>query len=192
MASAEKVTVMILEVDLKCSSCYKKVRKLLCKFPEIRDQMFDVDKNKVRITVVCCDPEKLRDKLCCKGGRAIQSIEIVEKPKQLPSKPPDENTPKELENSMPKDPKTPRPSPHSPKKKPMGEYPFCPPVSTCCQECYQGLDGGPCHYGYGRPVPPPPGPCYDGYYHYGGNRPCYVSRCDYYFSEDNPQGCSIM
>ncbi|GJV38098.1 pollen-specific leucine-rich repeat extensin-like protein 1 [Tanacetum coccineum] len=80
----EKVTVMILYVDLKCPCCYKKVRKLLCKFPQIRDQVFDEDNNKVIITVVCCDPERFRDKLCCKGGRAIQSIEIVEKkpPKQ--------------------------------------------------------------------------------------------------------------
>ncbi|GKD24586.1 pyricularia oryzae resistance 21-like protein [Tanacetum coccineum] len=181
----EKITGMILYVDLKCRCCYKKVRKLVCKCPQIRDQVFDVDKNEVTITVVCCDPEKLRDKLCCKGGGAIQSIEIVEnKPPPAPDPPP---------------PK-PKPKPsvvievHKPhiEIKPSGEHESPLPVSACCQECYEGRHGGPCHYvyGYGRPVPPPP--CYYYYgYVYPSNRPCYVSRCDY-FSEDNPQGCSIM
>ncbi|KAD0631042.1 hypothetical protein E3N88_37268 [Mikania micrantha] len=52
----------------------------------IRDQVFDEEKNKVMITVVCCDPEKMRDKLCCKGGKAIQSIEIPQ-PKPPPPMP---------------------------------------------------------------------------------------------------------
>ncbi|CAI9292456.1 unnamed protein product [Lactuca saligna] len=246
--ASEKVTVMILNVDLKCPCCYKKVKKVLCKFPQIRDQVFDEDKNKVRITVVCCNPEKIRDKLCCKGGKAIQSIEIVEnkpKPPEKPKpvekpKPPEPEKPKVIEKKpepkpppvvvpvpveKPKvdppkpDPPKPDPPKEDPPKKPdpaptpkppvvvpqpepvkmpepMHGYPqpFCPPqfpVSVCCQECYEGRGGGPCHYGYGRPVPPPPGPCYDGYgYQYGGNRPCYA-RCDY-FSEENPQGCSVM
>nr|GEW85887.1 protein pyricularia oryzae resistance 21-like [Tanacetum cinerariifolium] len=119
----EKVTVMILYVDLKCPCCYKKVKKLLCKFPQIRDQVFDVDNNKVTIAVVCCDPEKLRDKLCCK-----------ESPKEKPPK-------------LKKKPKS--PPPESKKTEPD------PPVSACCQECYEGRNGGPCHHGYGRPVSPP-------------------------------------
>ncbi|CAH1448199.1 unnamed protein product [Lactuca virosa] len=240
--ASEKVTVMILSVDLKCPCCYKKVKKVLCKFPQIRDQVFDEDKNKVMITVVCCNPEKIRDKLCCKGGKAIQSIEIVEnkpKPPEKPKpvdkpKPPEPEKQKVIEKKpepkptpvvvpvpapapvektkvdppKPDPPKKPDPAP-TPKPpvvipqpepvkmpEPMHGYPqpFCPPqfpVSVCCQECYEGRGGGPCHYGYGRPVPPPPGPCYDGYgYQYGGNRPCYA-RCDY-FSEENPQGCSVM
>ncbi|KAL4562955.1 hypothetical protein LXL04_026986 [Taraxacum kok-saghyz] len=230
--ASEKVTIMILNVDLKCPCCYKKVRKLLCKFPQIRDQVFEVDKNRVVIKVVCCDPERIRDKLCCKGGKAIQSIEIVEnKPKPPPEKPaPVVEKPKVIENKpkpvvpvpvlvekpkvdppKPDPPKPDPPKPDPPKSEPapappppvvlpqpepIHGYPppFFPPqfpVSACCQECYEGRDGGPCHYGYGRPVPPLPGPCYEGYgYQYGGNRPCYV-RCDY-FSEENPQGCSIM
>ncbi|KVG33796.1 hypothetical protein Ccrd_026488 [Cynara cardunculus var. scolymus] len=307
----DKVTVMILNVDLKCSCCYKKVKKLLCKFPrqfpslslsllfpfgflsksiihdhsffhlppaflaEIRDQVFDQDKNEVRITVVCCNPDKLRDTLCCKGGKAIQSIEIVEdkpnpkpkpqdkpkpdpnpspvqkpKPADPPPPPPKVDPPKPADPAPPAPPKVdppkpadPPPPPPKPKvdppkpadppppppkvdppppkvdpPKPADPPPppkvdppkpvpipdpmpgFCPPVypvpiQACCQECYQGRSGGPCYdfgYNYGRPVPPPPGPCYDGYgYEYARNRPCYVTRCDY-FSEENPQGCSIM
>ncbi|CAI9259495.1 unnamed protein product [Lactuca saligna] len=53
---------------------------------EIRYQLFDQDKNKVRITAVCYDAEKIRYKLCCKGGKAIQSIEIVENKPETPKK----------------------------------------------------------------------------------------------------------
>ncbi|KAK9079105.1 hypothetical protein SSX86_000775 [Deinandra increscens subsp. villosa] len=267
--SQEKVTVMILYVDLKCPCCYKKVRKLLCKYPQIRDQVFDEEKNKVMITVVCCDPERFRDKLCCKGGKAIQSIEIPEppppkkdpgppKPQPEPVKKVPEPKPKPQPQPQPQpepvkmpDPKPqpvpvpvpvkmPEPKPLPPPEpvkmpepkpqpqpqpvpvkmpdpkpqpqpqpqpepvrmpEPMPMEPFCAPVNVCCQECYEGRDGGPCHYGYGYGPPPGPspwygpppgpGPCYD-YGYYAGNRaPCYVSRCDY-FSEENPQGCSIM
>ncbi|KAL6553184.1 hypothetical protein OROGR_007026 [Orobanche gracilis] len=76
--AAEKVTLMVLKVDLQCPSCYKKTRKTLCKFPQIRDQIYDEKANTVTITVVCCSPEKIRDRLCCKGGKAIKSIEIKE------------------------------------------------------------------------------------------------------------------
>ncbi|GLT24913.1 hypothetical protein SLA2020_000750 [Shorea laevis] len=69
---------MVLNVDLQSSKCYKKVKKLLCKFPEIRDQTYDEKANKVTIKVVSCLPEKTRDKLCCKGGGCIKSIEIKE------------------------------------------------------------------------------------------------------------------
>ncbi|GKV15214.1 hypothetical protein SLEP1_g26016 [Rubroshorea leprosula] len=74
-------------VDLQCSKCYKKIKKLLCKFPEIRDQKYDEKANKVTIKVVSCSPEKIRDKLCCKGCGCIKSIEIV-KPKPDPPPPP--------------------------------------------------------------------------------------------------------
>ncbi|KAI9087834.1 hypothetical protein K1719_030164 [Acacia pycnantha] len=44
------VTKMRLNVDLKCEKCYKKVKKVLCKFPQIREQVFDEKKN-----IVICD-----------------------------------------------------------------------------------------------------------------------------------------
>ncbi|GLU15853.1 hypothetical protein SLE2022_323110 [Rubroshorea leprosula] len=81
---------MVLNVvDLQCSKCYKKIKKLLCKFPEIRDQEYDEKANKVTIKVVSCSPEKIRDKLCCKACGCIKSIEIV-KPKTPPRTPPKE------------------------------------------------------------------------------------------------------
>jgi len=36
---------------------------------------------------VCCSPEKIRDKLCYKGGGSIKSIEILDPPKPKPAEP---------------------------------------------------------------------------------------------------------
>ncbi|CAN4105980.1 unnamed protein product [Withania somnifera] len=112
----EKITIMVLKVDLQCSSCYKKVKKILCKFPQIRDQMYDEKANSVTITVLCCNPEKIRDKLCCKGGGVIKSIEIKEPPKpkepekskvlEKPKEPPEK--PKVVVVEKPKEPEKPK------------------------------------------------------------------------------------
>ncbi|GLT24914.1 hypothetical protein SLA2020_000760 [Shorea laevis] len=92
---------MVLDVDLQCSKCYKKVKKLLCKFPEIRDQEYDEKANKVTIKVVCCSPEKIRDKLRCKGGRSIKKIVIKEpeKPKPPEEKKKEKEPPKKEEKT---------------------------------------------------------------------------------------------
>ncbi|KAK4259139.1 hypothetical protein QN277_005505 [Acacia crassicarpa] len=79
---AEKDTLMRLKVDLQCAKCTEKVKKVLSKFPEVRSQVFDDKNNIVTITVVCCSPKKIRDEICCKGGVAIKSIQIVETPKK--------------------------------------------------------------------------------------------------------------
>ncbi|KAK6149637.1 hypothetical protein DH2020_017162 [Rehmannia glutinosa] len=239
----KQVTVMVLKVDLQCPCCYKKVKKILCKFPQIRNQVYDEKSNTVTITVVCCSPEKIRDKLCRKGAKVIKSIEIkeppspksreqerareaqrtrkaqraekpkivvIEKPKEpekpkvvVVEKPKEPEKPKVVEKPKeapkPDPPKKPEPAPNPPPPEPVmvpvNGFPPAFPGRTCCGPCYEGYGGGPCYHGYG--VPPPPQPCYDGYYEYGygyghGNRGCQVSRCDYYFSEENPQGCSIM
>ncbi|KAF7840520.1 pollen-specific leucine-rich repeat extensin-like protein 1 [Senna tora] len=223
---------MKLKVDLQCHKCYKKVKKVLAKFPQIRDQVFDEKQNIVMIKVVCCSPEKIRDKICCKGGGAIKSIEIVEpkppekkepekkqddKPKPKPEsdkpkaeekkkdgdkpkgggdkpkgdadKPKDKPADSKPKSDDPKPPKLPDPVPVYPPAPP----PIAVPVAMCCGPCYDGQPGGPCVYGYGGPPQ-----WYDGYYarpvydSYGGGRPVYVSRCDQYFSEENPSGCSVM
>ncbi|EOY28970.1 Uncharacterized protein TCM_030423 [Theobroma cacao] len=64
----KKVTTMELKVDLQCRRCYNKVKKVLSKLPQIRDQRFDKKANTVTITVVSCCLEQLRDKLYYKGG----------------------------------------------------------------------------------------------------------------------------
>ncbi|KAJ9689980.1 hypothetical protein PVL29_012580 [Vitis rotundifolia] len=115
---------MRLRVDLECDRCYKKIKKLLCKFPEIRDQIFYEKDNTVEIKVVCCSPGKIRDKLICKGGKTIKSIEIIvpekpktpsEKPKPPPEKPKEAEKPKPLPE-RPKEPEKPKPPPEKPKE----------------------------------------------------------------------------
>ncbi|KAL1537233.1 protein PYRICULARIA ORYZAE RESISTANCE 21-like [Salvia divinorum] len=213
---------MVLKVDLQCPCCYKKVKKIICKFPQIRDQVYSEKENKVRITVVCCDPEKIRDKLCCKGAKVIKSIEIVdppkperpkpekpkdpekpkpEKPIEEPIKPPKPPSTKPVDVPKPDKPRppvvpgpTPAPCPPRPCWCPPGPC-WCPPVfpvRPCCGPCSQGIGGGPCNCWH-RPPPPMPRPCFDGCCVYGcHHRPCHVTICDYYFSEENPQACSIM
>ncbi|CAD5328111.1 unnamed protein product [Arabidopsis thaliana] len=70
--------------------------------------------------------------------------------------------------------------------------------AMCCGPYYDGY-GGPAFNGYG--MPPQPYECYGRpvYESWGGGCPppppayrqCHVTRCDY-FSEENPQSCSIM
>ncbi|XP_044481041.1 protein PYRICULARIA ORYZAE RESISTANCE 21-like isoform X4 [Mangifera indica] len=145
----KKVVTMVLKVDLQCEKCYRKVKKVLCKYPQIQDQVYDEKQNTVTIKVVCCSPEKIKQKISCKGGESIKGIEIVPPPK-------------------------PKPKEEKPKEKPAPSAATAPapcfpqnPVRVCCRECYEGQGGGPCYQlGYrGPPI------CYDGYY----GRPVYDS-----------------
>ncbi|XP_039016382.1 anther-specific proline-rich protein APG-like [Hibiscus syriacus] len=210
---ADKVTIMVLKVDLQCCRCYKKVKKILSKFPQIRDQIYDEKAKTVTIKVVCCNPEKLRDKLCCKGGGSIKSIEIKPPPKPPTPTPAPAPTPKPKPEPTPKPTPapTPTPAPPAPIPKPTPApapiptpkptptpaptpiptpAPAYPPMGCCCTECYHGRGGGPCYYG--GPPPPLPRPCYVTY-----GRPVYDNWTSggynsYCYCDENPQGCSIM
>ncbi|XP_044481044.1 heavy metal-associated isoprenylated plant protein 6-like isoform X3 [Mangifera indica] len=98
----KKVAIMVLKVDLQCEKCYRKAKRVLCKFPQIQDQVYDVKQNTVTIKVVCCSPEKIEQKICCKGGESIKSIEIVPPPKRAkePEKPKELEKPKGLKNPI--------------------------------------------------------------------------------------------
>ncbi|XP_048132291.1 protein PYRICULARIA ORYZAE RESISTANCE 21-like [Rhodamnia argentea] len=74
---AEQETKMVIKVDLQCRRCYKKIKKILCEIPQVKDRIFDEKQNTVTITVVCCSPEKVRQKICCKGGCCILGIDII-------------------------------------------------------------------------------------------------------------------
>ncbi|KAJ9689954.1 hypothetical protein PVL29_012559 [Vitis rotundifolia] len=165
---------MRLRVDLECDRCYKKIKKLLSKFPEIRDQAFFEKENTVIIKVVCYSPHNIRDKLICKGGKTIKSIEIIvpEKPKPPPEKP---------KPSAPKAEK-----PHAPASVPG--YPQFYPVAVCCKSCFDLGHGGPCHHGYGIPYQRPSS--YDEPYG-GWPSGCRCNRSYEYFTEENP-ACTIM
>ncbi|XP_024167301.1 heavy metal-associated isoprenylated plant protein 6-like isoform X2 [Rosa chinensis] len=193
----EKKVTMILKVDLQCEKCYRKVKKVLCKFPEIRDQTYDEKNNLVIIKVVCCSPEKIRDKLCCKGGDAIKSIDIKEPEKLKPPPTDAKSTDGKSTDDKSKEAKDVSKEKQKEEKTKDGEKlkdesklknPCCmdcyggrpggpcetrPPrrsVNPCCMDCYEGRRGGPCEtgYGYGRLALYLQ---YDGYY----GRPVYDS-----------------
>ena len=167
------------------------------------------------ITVVCCSPEKIKEKIVCKGGEAVKSIviKVPEKPK-VEEKKPDEPTDKEADrptdtvdgNDKPEGSIKPKalivePSkPNEPEKlKVVNVEPVHP--KTYCADCYRGISGGPCFHDYGRPAPP----CYEAYgrpvydsWSGGGGGGCgcqrsgyYACRCEY-VCEDNPSSCTIM
>ncbi|TXG73919.1 hypothetical protein EZV62_002498 [Acer yangbiense] len=240
MAEKKKVTLMLLKVNLERSKCYKKVKKILCKFPhvyvfgvfvnktkEIQDQVYDEKNNTVRIKVVCCSPEKIRDKICCKGRGIIKCIVIVI-PEEKKPPPPEEKKPPPPPPEVKKPPAPwpmkddpnisststddgPGPTTDPPETRPAinttkgANYvnvtkPPAPgpvPIGFCCTECSEGRGRGPCYNAcYGQPVR-----YYDGYcgrpvydsWGGGGYRGNYGSRCsEYYFNEDNSQGCTIM
>ncbi|XP_048132293.1 protein PYRICULARIA ORYZAE RESISTANCE 21-like [Rhodamnia argentea] len=87
---AEQETKMVIKVDLQCHRCYKKIKKILCEIPQVKDRIFDEKQNTVTITVVCCSPEKVRQKICCKGGCCILRIDIIP-PKPVPPPKPVKN-----------------------------------------------------------------------------------------------------
>ncbi|KAF3451880.1 hypothetical protein FNV43_RR07976 [Rhamnella rubrinervis] len=154
---------------------------------EIRDQVFDEKNDTVTIKVVCCSPEKIKEKIICKGGGCIESIQIVvpqKQPKQPekrkePEKQPEKSKESEKQPEMLKGPekcgpcyhgygvpeKTKEPvKPENPKPAPPPPALAPPPVQVqpregfCCQECYDGYPGGPCFHGYGEPEEPAPPP----------------------------------
>ncbi|KAK0601347.1 hypothetical protein LWI29_023387 [Acer saccharum] len=182
----KKVREMFLKVDLECYKCYKKVKRILCKFPQIQDQVYNEKNNTVKIKVVCCSPENIRDEICYKGRGTIKSIEMkkvtFDLQKQTAPAPAPELEPEPAQAPAPAPKQAPAPAlalAYSPGPVPIGFY---------CTECSERRGGGPVRYcdGYcGRPV-------YDSWGG-GGNRPYYGSHySEYYFNEDNSQGCTIM
>ncbi|XP_062161720.1 protein PYRICULARIA ORYZAE RESISTANCE 21-like isoform X5 [Alnus glutinosa] len=199
--------MMVLKVvDLQCCRCYKKVKKVLCKFPQVQDQIYDEKQNKVTIKVVSSCPEKIMQKIRCKGGKCIMCIEI--KPPPPPPPGPKLSTPP----AQKRDKTPPRPPP-PPCKVPvfipvcLPPYPIdvrCKPCPGQPLPCSCGCGGSrgcnvsrqplPCSCGCGgsrgcnvsRPGQPLPCSC-----GCGGSRGCYVSRCDY-FCEENPSECRVM
>ena len=111
--------------------------------------------------MVCCCPEKLKQKIICKGGGTITCIEIIE-PEKPPKKPEPEKKPeKQPEPEKPKK----QPEPEKPKKtqdvKPKDEKtkPVPVPVPVTVPAYRIPI---PCHCGHCRPLalPKVPVPIY--------------------------------
>ncbi|XP_058003697.1 uncharacterized protein LOC131180101 [Hevea brasiliensis] len=84
---AEEKVIMVIKVDLSCKKCCKKIKKILCKIPQIQNQIYDEKANTVNITVVCCSPEKIKKIIYCKGGDSVQCIDIKTPPPMPPTSP---------------------------------------------------------------------------------------------------------
>ncbi|KAF8391672.1 hypothetical protein HHK36_023979 [Tetracentron sinense] len=154
---AEKVSTLVLTVDLECPRCYKKIKKILCKF---QDQIFDEKNNRVTIIGPFC-PHKMAKKLYCKAGKTISCIEEKvkdpkkPKPNNPPANKPADNPPKAPEQEPEPAPEAPVPAYLLPVY-PMPVYPF----GVCCRPYYEGYGGGPCYQGCRIPLRLPP--WYDG------------------------------
>nr|XP_029123882.1 protein PYRICULARIA ORYZAE RESISTANCE 21-like [Elaeis guineensis] len=150
---AEKISKIVITVDLSCRCCSKKVQKVLCKLQEqgqnITNISYDEKKNTVTVSGPF-DPHKLSKKLWCKACKVIKSIDIVpDKPKE--SSPP--KNPCEVINNIKivvcDPPKCPSP------------LPVCP--DCCCKppECIcPPPEHKPCSPKE-KPVPCPPPVCPD-------------------------------
>ncbi|CAL1386022.1 unnamed protein product [Linum trigynum] len=114
MGGEQKLTTMVIKVDLDCNKCRKKIKKVLCRIPQIQNQVYDDKANLVIISVLCCSPEKVMDKIACKGGESVKGIEIVKPP---PPKPKEPEKPKEKPKEAEK-----------PKEKPAGPPPAAKPA----------------------------------------------------------------
>ncbi|XP_062198225.1 protein PYRICULARIA ORYZAE RESISTANCE 21-like [Phragmites australis] len=77
---AEKISVLIVKVDLDCHQCYKKIRKILCKLQDqetIRTISYD-DGSKTIAIAGPFDPHRLACKIRCKGGKVVKDIQIMD------------------------------------------------------------------------------------------------------------------
>ncbi|GMY36627.1 protein PYRICULARIA ORYZAE RESISTANCE 21 isoform X4 [Fagus crenata] len=177
--------MMVLKVDLQCCRCYKKVKKVLCSIPEIQDQEYNEKENLVVIKVVCCNPEKIKQKLICKGCGCIKSVEIppppppplTEEEKKKKRKEEEERKKKQEEERKKREEEERKKKQEEEKKRKEEEekkkreeeekkkkeivlaiplMPFFPfGYGVCCGQCY---GGGPCHCGCGGRGNPPEQP----------------------------------
>ncbi|KAF8031810.1 hypothetical protein BT93_D0889 [Corymbia citriodora subsp. variegata] len=213
---------MVMKVDLQCYRCYKKIKKVICKFPEIQDQKYDDKQNKVTITVVSCCPERIREKIARKGGKTVESIDIVkEEPKKKDGEKPKEgdkkkdgsekpkegdkkkdgekpkegdkkkdgDKPKEGGGDKPKDGDKKEQKIHKLMVEPVSGYPTIYPGGMYYQQpqpYYQGYGAMPYYHGA-----PHWAPAYYGEGSYVVNRGYNTNRADY-FSDENPEACTIM
>ncbi|CAD6253048.1 unnamed protein product [Miscanthus lutarioriparius] len=104
---AEKISILIVVVDLDCHKCYHKIRKILCMLQDherIRTISFD-NKSKTITIVGPFDPQRLACKLRCKGGNVIKDLHIVDTNGGGGKRPPEKPPRAELELPMSPPPK---------------------------------------------------------------------------------------
>ncbi|XP_072952265.1 uncharacterized protein [Typha angustifolia] len=116
---AEKISTLIIKVDLQCCRCYKKIKKILCQLQDrwnIKDIVYD-EKNNVVIVSGPFNPECLIKKLRCKDCdcKVIKDIQIKPPPKPT-GPPPPPPKPDPPPPPKPDPPPPPKPDPPPPPK----------------------------------------------------------------------------
>ncbi|XP_020270886.1 uncharacterized protein LOC109846073 [Asparagus officinalis] len=89
---------IVMEVDLQCHRCYKKIRKAISKLHSrfnIQSTVFDEETNTVTISGPF-DADKARKKLCYNAGNSIKDIQI-KGTEEEEEKPPEDSNPAEPE-----------------------------------------------------------------------------------------------
>ncbi|KAJ6851479.1 putative protein TsetseEP isoform X1 [Iris pallida] len=121
---SEKISTIIIKVDLQCNQCYRKIRKTLCKLQDrgkITSIVYD-EKNDTVIVKGPSDPKKLIKQICCDACKVIKDIQILEdKPKPPPEKPKPDPPPPAPEPA-------PEPAPPAPEPQPPAPPPPPPPA----------------------------------------------------------------
>ncbi|EEE67557.1 hypothetical protein OsJ_25058 [Oryza sativa Japonica Group] len=75
---ADKISTVVLNVDLECDRCYKKIRRVLCRIQDkanIKTISYDEKNNAVMVSGPF-DADKVCKKLCCKAGRIIKDMQV--------------------------------------------------------------------------------------------------------------------
>ncbi|CAM0906684.1 unnamed protein product [Alopecurus aequalis] len=75
---ADKISTVVLKVDLECERCYKKIRKVICKIQDklnIKTISFDEKSNNVTVSGPF-DAEKVCRKLCSEAGKVIREMHV--------------------------------------------------------------------------------------------------------------------
>ncbi|KAG8099405.1 hypothetical protein GUJ93_ZPchr0013g37570 [Zizania palustris] len=75
---ADKISTVVLRVDLECDRCYRKIRRVICRIQDeanIKTISYDEKGNAVTVSGPF-DAEEVCRKLCCKAGGVIKEMEI--------------------------------------------------------------------------------------------------------------------
>uniref|UniRef100_A0A0E0KEZ4 HMA domain-containing protein n=1 Tax=Oryza punctata TaxID=4537 RepID=A0A0E0KEZ4_ORYPU len=76
---ADKMSTIVMMVDLECDRCYKKIRRVLCKLQDkasIKAISYDEKNNTVTVAGPF-DGDEVSDRLCSSAGKVITDIRVV-------------------------------------------------------------------------------------------------------------------
>ncbi|KAK3120567.1 hypothetical protein QOZ80_9AG0690010 [Eleusine coracana subsp. coracana] len=166
---AEKISMLIVKVDLDCHKCYEKMRKILCKLQDqerIRTISYD-DKSKTIAIAGPFDPQRLACKIRCRGGKTVKDVQIIDVVGDGPPPPGNNNNGKNKKHKEklpppaaeqpppPPQPSSPPPEPAAPSEIPRPSSPP-PPQQQPATPDRGMVSTMPAFHEEDRSMPPPP------------------------------------